>query len=108
MAGALLSSMEVYMEDIIAGAGACWPVPLEQENRGMHVITAPLCAAASGEMDLDQAGEQLMSLFSLHHRLSQLAAVQGKKKGPAYQSQTKVEIYKIPVHTCPRTGLDCL
>ncbi|CAL8466110.1 g5646 [Coccomyxa elongata] len=64
MAGALLSSMEVYMEDVVAGA-------------------------VSGQMDLDQAGEQLMCLFSLHHRLSQLAAVQGKKKGPVYQSQTK-------------------
>ncbi|BDA50979.1 probable fanconi anemia group I protein homolog [Coccomyxa sp. Obi] len=62
MAGALLSSMEVYMEDIVAGAG---------------------------QMDLDQAGEQLMCLFFLHHRLFQLAAVQGKKKGAAYQSQTK-------------------
>lgn len=79
------------MEDVVAGAGMCWPVPLDQQTPGMQIITAPLCAAVSGQMDLDQAGEQLMCLFSLHHRLSQLAAVKGKKKGAVYQGQTKVK-----------------
>ena len=78
------------MEDIVAGAGACWRVLLDHEHPIVHVFTACFCAAVSGQMDLDQAGEQLMCMFSLHHRLSQLAALQGKKKVPAYESQSKV------------------
>lgn len=51
---------------------------------------------------MDEAGEQLTSLFSFHQRLSQLAAAQGKKKGQAAPSQAKVSLMKSCVnHVAP-------
>ena len=58
--------------------------------------------AVSGGVRMDEAGEQLTSLFSFHQRLSQLAAAQGKKKGQAAPSQAKVILIKGCVnHVAP-------
>ncbi|KAK9902043.1 hypothetical protein WJX75_002333 [Coccomyxa subellipsoidea] len=77
MAGSLLGSVEVYMEDIVAGA-------------------------VFGGVRMDEAGEQLTSLFSFHQRLSQLAAAQGKKKGQA-APQAKG---KKRVRTCTESSVN--
>lgn len=41
---------------------------------------------------MGQAGEQLTSLFSFHHRLSQLAVDQGRKKSKPVASQVRVSL----------------
>ena len=59
-----------------------------------------VCAVFGG-VRMDEAGEQLTSVFSFHQRLSQLAAAQGKKKGQA-APQAKVSLLKSCVnHVAP-------